>query len=155
MRRIPTCDPSTAGVTVPKMRAKWRRRVRPTWLETRTATLSEATGLMTSGLPVVATLNCVFCVNPSTGKEKLPVAVVSCALPTFWKPAVNGNALACSVTARLALPVPERVPCTTTVPPNRTGLGEARICSESGTFSVRKDRSAPIVAPAPLTATRR
>jgi len=53
-------------------------------LETRTATLSPAIGLMTEGLVVVVTtLNCVLCDRPRTAKEKPPVALVSSGLPKF------------------------------------------------------------------------
>src|SRR3984885_16345099 len=108
------------------MRAKPRRLVRATWLETRTATFSLATGLMIGVLVGVNTRNWVEVLSDGTVKMKLPVELVSSVLPMLWKPAVNGNALACNRTARLALPVPESVPCTVTAPPNGTGLGEER-----------------------------
>src|SRR6185436_12063570 len=114
------------------MRAKPRRLVRATWLDTRTATFSPATGLTTGGFVEVATRNCVDAVSDGTVKLKPPVAVVSSVLATLWKPPVNGKALAWRLTARFALCVPESVPCTVTAPPNGTGLGEERIASDSG-----------------------
>ena len=79
----PNLAPSSAGVTVPKMRAKCGRRARRTWLSTRTATFSTATGLVTGGLVTVTTRNCVVAPEPehrereaAAGGRQLGVAEV-------------------------------------------------------------------------------
>jgi len=115
------------------------------WLVTRTAAFTVVTGLMIGGLVVVTTLNWLEANTPAIVNVKPPVGVVSWVF-TFGsavKVPVNGNASASRTTLRLAFSVPASAPWTVTMPPYRTGLGEDRICSDSGILVVLKVWSLP------------
>jgi len=99
-------------VTVPVNLSTPACRVCETLSVTCTATLSVAIVLTTGGTSSVATRSWAVCCSPMNGNWKPPVALVTCGLPTVWKPAVNGNGLACRTTSWLALPVPLSVPST-------------------------------------------
>src|ERR1700704_3592206 len=99
------------------------------------------TGLWTGWAPTVDTRSSAFWIRPANANENVPSALVISGLPMVANGAGYGNGVAWRTISLDPLPVPDSAPLSTNGLPNRTGLGDALIRTERGTFGVVNVRS--------------